>query len=51
VAEIPIRKLKSGREKKSWPEEFMAKFWPNVVNKSDRKGAEETFLKKFFVLQ
>jgi hypothetical protein len=46
VAEIPAKKLKRGREKKSWTEEFMAEIWPNVP-KSGRKGAEEKFLKKF----
>ncbi len=27
VAEIPAKKLKRGRRKKSWPKEFVAEFW------------------------
>jgi hypothetical protein len=50
VAEIPAKKFKRGEENKSWPEEFTAEIWPNVT-KSGRKGAEEKFLKKFFILQ
>jgi hypothetical protein len=40
VAEITAEKLKKGREKKSWPEEFVAEFWLNFT-KSNRKGAEK----------
>jgi hypothetical protein len=50
VAEIPAKKLKGAKEIKSWPEEFMAEIWPNVII-SGRKGAEKNFLKKFFILQ
>jgi hypothetical protein len=31
-------------KKYSWPEEFVAEFWPNFT-KSGRKGAEEYVLK------
>jgi hypothetical protein len=29
ITEIPAKKLKRGRRKKSWPKEFVAEFWPN----------------------
>ncbi len=35
-------------EKESWPEEFVAEFWPNFT-KSGRKGAGKYFLKKFLI--
>jgi hypothetical protein len=46
VAKISAKKLKMGREKLSWPEEFVAKFRQNFA-KSGRKGAAKYFLKKF----
>jgi hypothetical protein len=45
VAEIPAKKLKSGRGEKSWPKESMTEF-PNFA-KSGRKGAEENRVTKF----
>jgi hypothetical protein len=46
VAEIPDKKLKRGRGKKSSPEESVADFWPKFT-KTGRNGAEENRLKKF----
>jgi hypothetical protein len=40
VAEIPAKKLKRVRLKKSWPEESVAEIWPNFA-KTGRKGAEK----------
>jgi hypothetical protein len=48
VAEIPAKKLKRGRGRKSWPEEFVAKFGPNFT-KSGRKRAKDHFLKEFLI--
>jgi hypothetical protein len=48
VAEIPAKKLKRGRRKKSWPKEFVAEFWL-ILPKNGRKGAAENFQKKFLV--
>jgi hypothetical protein len=46
VAEIPAKKLKRGRRKKSLARRIygriMAELWPNFV-KSGRKGAEEIY--------
>jgi hypothetical protein len=48
VAEIPAKKLKRARKKKSWPKEFVAEFWL-ILPKSGRKGAAENFQKKFLI--
>jgi hypothetical protein len=37
VAEIPAKKLKRVRRKKSWLEEFMDEFWPNFAEKGQKK--------------
>jgi hypothetical protein len=44
VAVIPAKKLKMGQRKKSWPEEFVAEFWPNfsrIFAEFFKKGTEE----------
>jgi hypothetical protein len=40
VAEIPAKKLKRGRGKKCWPEEFVAEFWPKFAEKGPKKFVE-----------
>jgi hypothetical protein len=39
---------KGPQKKKSWPKEFVAKFWL-ILPKSGRKGAAENFQKKFLI--
>jgi hypothetical protein len=46
------KRSKGAVEKLSWPEEFMAEFWPNfgrILPKVAEKGAEEYFLKKYLI--
>jgi hypothetical protein len=38
VAEIPAKKLKRGRRKKSLPKEFVAEFWLNFTKKWQKRG-------------
>jgi hypothetical protein len=38
VAEIPAKKLKRGRRKKSWPKEFVAEFWLIFTKKWQKRG-------------
>jgi hypothetical protein len=42
VAKIPAKKLERGRrkKKKSWPDEFVAKFWQNFAEKGPKKFFE-----------
>jgi hypothetical protein len=51
VARWPKFRPKSSKgagEKISWPEEFVAEFWPNFTE-SGRKGAEENCQKNFLI--
>jgi hypothetical protein len=49
VAEIPAKKLKRGRRKKSWLEEFMEEFWPNFAEKGQKKFLKRiSFLAELF---
>jgi hypothetical protein len=48
VAEIPAKKLKRGRKKKSWPKESVADLWL-ILPKSGRKGAAENFQQNFLI--
>jgi hypothetical protein len=44
VAVIPAKNLKRAQRKKSWPEEFVAEFWPNFAIKEPKKFFERNSL-------
>jgi hypothetical protein len=49
VAEIPAKKLKRGRRKKSWLEEFVSEFCQNFAGKWPKKFFERiSFLAELF---
>jgi hypothetical protein len=50
VAKITAKKLKRvRRKKKSWQEEFVAEFWPNLAEKGPKKFFERiSFLAELF---